>query len=65
MNEETIAHIFVDCPKTQKNWFEVLKFLKIDSEWKCSSIEENLKHCFFQFPKLRHPFFSLLGHLEI
>lgn len=53
-NDETTTYFFVGCSKTQKIWSEVLKFLKIDSEWKCSSIEENLKLWFIQFPKLRH-----------
>ena len=40
----------------------MLKFFKIDSDWKCSSIEENLKHWFIQFPKLRHiPFLVFCG----
>jgi hypothetical protein len=61
-NEETTTHLFVDCTKTQNIWSEVLKFLKIDSDWKCSSIEENLKHWFIQFPKLRHiPFLVFCG----
>jgi hypothetical protein len=49
-NEESIVHLFVDCPKTQNIWAEVIKFLKIDSDWKWPTIDENLKHWFFQFP---------------
>jgi hypothetical protein len=39
-----------------------MKSLKIEGEWNCSSIEENLKLWFLQFPKLRHiPFLVIWG----
>jgi ribonuclease HI len=47
---------------TQNIWFEVMKSLKITGDWNCSSIEENLKFWFLQFPKMRHiPFLVIWG----
>jgi hypothetical protein len=58
-----LLHIFLwSVQKHKKFGSEVLKFLKIDSKWNFSSIEENLKHWFLQFPKLRHiPFLVFWG----
>jgi hypothetical protein len=52
----------VDCPKTHKIWTKVINFLKIEGEWNCSSIEENLNLWFIQFPKLRYiPYLVIWG----
>jgi hypothetical protein len=62
-DEETTTHLFLDCSKTKtKNWSEVMKSLKMEGEWNCSSIEENLKLWFLQFPKMRYlPFLVIWG----
>jgi hypothetical protein len=61
-NEETTTHLFVECQKTQNIWSKVIKTLRIDSDWKCTTIEENLRHWFFKLPKLRHiPFLVFWG----
>jgi len=39
MNEETTTHAFVECPKSQQIWTEVIKFLKIENNWNFSYVE--------------------------
>jgi hypothetical protein len=61
-DEETVMHLFVDCQISQLIWADVLTTLRIDSEWKSSTIEENLKLWFFKLPNLRHvPFMIMWG----
>jgi hypothetical protein len=61
-DEETTTHLFVDCNTTQNIWKDVMNYLKMSGAWSCSSIDENLKLWFIQYPKMRHiPFLVIWG----
>jgi hypothetical protein len=61
-DEETTNHLFMDCNTTQNIWKDILNFLKMLGAWSCSSIDENLKLWFIQYPKMRHiPFLVIWG----
>lgn len=61
-SEETVQHLFVECPIAQELWFLICRSLKLNQNWQLRSLEDNLKQWLLGNPNSASvPFFVTWG----